>query len=105
MFALIPRREKENVGYPLPRLRYEFKTLYDRLFNGWPMLFEPLTEREHFWNLEVNETEKEMVVRAEVPGFEPADLDVELRNGRLIIKAEKKHEVEKKLDFPKKPNS
>ncbi len=96
MFGLIPRREKEKVGYPLPRLRDEFKTLYDRFFNGWPMLFEPLTEPEHFWNLEMNETEKEVVVRAEVPGFEPADLDVELRNNRLTITAEKKHEGEEK---------
>jgi HSP20 family protein len=96
MFGLIPRREKEKVGYPMPRVRDEFKTLYDRLFNGWPMVFEPLAEAEHFWNLEMNETEKEVIVRAEVPGFEPADLDVELRKNRLIIKAEKKHEVEKK---------
>jgi len=95
MFGLIPRREKEKFGYPM-RLRDEFKTLYDRLFNGLPMMIEPLIEPEHFWNLDVNETEKEVIVRAEVPGFEPADLDVELRKNRLIIKAEKKHEVEKK---------
>jgi HSP20 family protein len=96
MFGLIPRREKESFGYPVPRLRDEFKTLYDRFFNGFPMVFEPFIEREHFWNLDVNETEKEVVVRAEIPGFEPADLDVELRNNRLFIKAETKHEVEKK---------
>jgi len=96
MFGIIPRKEKENVGFPMPRLRNEFETLYNRFFGGLPMLFEPLTEREHFWNLEVNETEKEMVVRAEIPGFEPADLNVELWKNRLTIKAEKKHVEEKK---------
>ena len=96
MFGLVPRREKEKVGYPIPRFRDEFKALYDRFFNGWPMLFEPLMEPEHFWGLEVKEAEKEVVVRAEVPGFEAADLDVELRNNRLIITAEKKREVKEK---------
>jgi HSP20 family protein len=98
MFALRPWNEKETVGYPLPRLRDEFKALYDRFLNGWPMLFEPLAEREYFWNLDLKETEKELVVRAEVPGFEPADVNVELRNSRLFIKAEKKHETEKKTN-------
>src|SRR5260370_40142776 len=96
MFGLIPRREKEKVNYPVPRPREEFKALYDRFFNGWPMLFEPFIEPERFWNLEMKETEKEVLVRAEVPGFEPADLDVELRSNLLIVKAEKKHEPAKK---------
>jgi HSP20 family protein len=96
MFGVVPRREKEPVSFPVPRFRDEFKTLYDRFFGAWPMLFEPLAEREHFWNLEVKETEKEVVVWAEVPGFEPADLEVELRNNRLFIKAEKKQETPKK---------
>jgi HSP20 family protein len=96
MFSLIPRREKEKFGYPMARPREEFKTLYDRFFTEWPMLFEPLVEPERFWNLEMKETEKEVLVRAEVPGFEPADLDVELRNNLLIVKAEKKHETAKK---------
>jgi HSP20 family protein len=88
------------VGLPIPRLRDEFKALYERLFNGWPMLFEPLAEPEHFWGFEVKEAEKEVIGRAEVPGFEAADLDVELRNNRLIITAEKKREVnEKEKDY------
>ena len=96
MFALKPSTEKERVGYPLPSLRNEFKTLYDRFFNGWPMLFEPNLEPEYFWNLEMMEAEKEVIVRAEIPGFETPDLDVELLNNRLIIKAEKKPETKAK---------
>jgi HSP20 family protein len=96
MFGLIPRKETELVGYPLPRLRDEFKTLYDRFFGGWPMLFEAPMELEPFWNLELKDAEKELVVWAEVPGFETAELVVELRNNRLFIKAEKKHEEKEK---------
>jgi HSP20 family protein len=80
------------VGYPMPRLRDEFGMLADRLFRGWPALFEPLVEPDRFWNLALTDTEKEVVVRAEMPGFEAADLEVELRNNRLLIKAEKKRE-------------
>jgi HSP20 family protein len=83
-------------GYPLPGLRNEFKTLYDRFFGGLPALFEPFIEPEHFWNLEMKEAEKELVVRAEIPGFEPAELEIELRHNRLYIKAEKKYEVKEK---------
>ena len=91
MFGLMSRKE-----YPMPRPRDEFKALYDRFFGGWPMLFEPLVEPERLWGLEVKDAEKEVLVRAEIPGFEAADLDVELWNNRLTIKAEKKHEKEEK---------
>jgi HSP20 family protein len=95
MFGLIPRKEREGVGYAMPALRNEFKTLYDRFFGGWPMMFEPM-EPEKFWGLEMKELEKEVVVRAEIPGFEAAELQIELLNNRLMIKAEKKHEVKAK---------
>lgn len=96
MFALKPWSENELARYPLPTMRNEFKTLFDRFFNGWPMLVEPNLELEHYWNLEVLEAEKEVIVRAEVPGFEAAELMVELLNNRLIIKAEEKPEAKEK---------
>jgi len=80
----------------MPRLLDEFKALHDRLFNGWPMVVEPNLERGRFWDLEVKDTEKALIVRAEIPGFEPADLNVELFPNLLIIKAEKKSETDKK---------
>jgi HSP20 family protein len=83
----------------VPRLRDELKTLYDRFFTGWPMLFEPPPNPARFWELGANETEKEVIVRAEIPGFEAKDLDVELRNNRLMIKAEKKDETGKDYEY------
>jgi len=93
MFALKPWTENELAGYRLPAMRNEFRTLFDRFFNGWPMLVEPNLELEHFWNLEVMEAEKEVIVRAEVPGFEAPELHVELLKNRLIIKAVTKPET------------
>jgi HSP20 family protein len=94
MFGLIPLKEKERFAVPALGLRDEFKTLYDRLFGGFPMTFEPLVEAPPVWGLEVKDLEKEVVVWAEVPGFEVADLHVELKNNRLFLKAERK--IEKK---------
>jgi HSP20 family protein len=90
MFGLIPRREKERAEYPLTNLRHEFKTLYDRLFNTWPVPVEALFPHERFWGLELEEAEKEMIVRAEVPGFAPEEVEVELLGNELMIRAVKK---------------
>jgi len=104
MFGLIPHREREKVGYPMTELHDEFKALYDRIFGGWPVLFEPYAAPERFWGLELKEAEKEVVVRAELPGFEPAEVEVELRENRLAIRAEKKPKAEeKKPEEEKKP--
>jgi len=94
MFGVIPYREKERFGVPALGLRDEFKALYDRLFGGFPMMYEPLVESPPVWGLEITDLEKEVVVWAEVPGFEVGDLNVELKNNRLHLKAEKK--IEKK---------
>ena len=47
-------------------------------------------------SLDVAETKNEIVVKAEVPGMDPKDIDVSLSDGILTIKGEKKQEKEKK---------
>jgi HSP20 family protein len=98
MFGMTPWKEKRKEEYPLASMRNEFKALYDRLFGGWPMAFETYFEPEYLWNVEIEETEKEMIVRAEMPGFEPAEVEVSTRGNQLMLKAEKKHEVEEKKE-------
>ena len=96
MFRLAPwKRETawEN-AYPLARMRDEFKTLFDRFFGGWPTPFE--TEGERFWNLEVEETEKDVILRAEAPGFEAEEFTVEVGGDELMLRAEHKHEAKGK---------
>jgi len=73
--------------HPLAELRREFRTLYDRLFAGCPTLFEEFMP-ERLWNLEVEEMEKELVVRMAVPGFETEEFNLEMRGNRLFVKAE-----------------
>jgi len=96
MFALTPRRNKAQVArreVPFGWMAEEFPTLFNRLFNGWPVLEMP--EWPIGWEVTSEEKEKEVIVRMEMPGFEPKELNVEVTGNRLIVEAEHKEPAEK----------
>jgi HSP20 family protein len=100
MFGLIPRKRaaKELVRRevePLDLMRREFATLFDRFFGPWPLLAAPPEEKPQ-WGFDVEETVKEVVIRAELPGFEVGDLKLEVATDTLMILAEHKKEVKDK---------
>jgi HSP20 family protein len=66
----------------------EFPMLFNRFFANWPMLETP--EWPYPWGVTMEEKEKEVLVRVELPGFEPAELNVELMGERLTVEAEHK---------------
>jgi HSP20 family protein len=76
----------------LDRMRGEMDRLWDAFFEGSPRV------REGEWvpSLDVAETKNDLVVKAELPGMDPKDIDISLSDGHLIIKGEKKHEKEEK---------
>jgi HSP20 family protein len=69
-------------------MRHEFGTVFDRFFGGWPLVETP--EMSRTWGIEWTEGEKEMVLRAELPGFELAEINVEVTGDVLAITAEHK---------------
>jgi len=98
MFNLAPWRNRERrraAEYPLANLQNEFATLFDRFFGTLPLAGKGW-DLERSWGLDVDETDKDVTVRAEAPGFEAKDFDVEMSGNELYIRAEKKHEEEKK---------
>jgi len=103
MFHLTPWKKGEQAGvpesrrynYPLARMREEFESLFDRFFGNVPLAGEGF-DFERGWALDVDESGKDVVVRAEAPGFEPKDFDVELSGNVLHIRAEQKFEEKKK---------
>jgi len=103
MFNLMPwKKNKEKArelvsqqNHPLAELRDEFDALFDR-FLGHGL--EPFGDKDGLgsWALDVEEGDQEVVVRAEAPGFEPGELDVQVSGNLLTVKAEKKEHKQDK---------
>jgi HSP20 family protein len=92
MRALIPWRRATTLMEPL---QTEMEELFERFF-------EPFELKENgkaaMWAPRVNveETEKEFIVTAELPGLEAKEVEVTMEEGALILKGEKKEEKEEK---------
>jgi HSP20 family protein len=93
-------REVARREHPLQRLRSDFDTLLDSLWGGgWMMPFDEGSEPMRLWDFNVSENDKEIVVRAEVPGFEPNEVEVQLNNDVLTIKAEKQQKGDREEEY------
>ena len=68
------------------------RDLFDWFFEdlGLPGLLSEETTIEPAFDL--SETEKELIVKAEVPGMDKKDININLSDGLLTITGEKKHE-------------
>ena len=72
----------------LVQFRDEFNSLIDKFWHG--------NVGEHFgmsgWGVNFDEDDMEYVVRAEAPGFEADDFNVQVRGNHLVVTAEHKEE-------------
>ena len=89
-----PLTRVRDFRFFLSRLRDEFDHLLDCFAKTWPGLWG---EAEHGWRwgLEVEDQDNAVVVRAEAPGFEAGDFDVQVQDGRLTLRAARKTETKK----------
>lgn len=92
--SLIPWRKKEASEHPLAALRDEMNQLFDNVWRG-DFLPEAITGRG-FPRVDVTETDEEVIVRAELPGMDPKDIDLSIAGGVLSIKGERREEKEEK---------
>lgn len=92
--ALLPRTEPFSLLAEAP-----FSRLFNRFFE-WPEISFPMEEifERPTRALTMEENEKEVVVRAELPGFTPEELTVELRGEVLAIEAEHRVPAEKNAE-------
>jgi len=72
----------------MAQFRDEFNSLIDKFWNG--------NFGEHLgslnWGLDFDDNENEFIVRAEAPGFEAEDFDVQIRGNNLLVRAEHREE-------------
>ncbi len=85
--------------HPLERLSRNFDTLFGRMMGGSMTPFGQEEGSLRLWDFDVSEGDKEVTVRAEVPGFEPNEIDVRIDNGTLTIKAEKEQKGEGREEY------
>jgi HSP20 family protein len=92
-------RRGEEVS-PFLTLHSEMNRLFEDVFRGFdlaPFGSDRLLDRAMGWpNIEVSETDRDVRVMAELPGLDEKEVQVELANGVLSIKGEKKTEIEDK---------
>lgn len=103
MINLVPWKKRLHGGneglvtqqgvQPLAGLRDEFDRLFDH-WTHWHGLPENTSEFGWRWGFDVEDRDNEIVIRAEAPGFEPHDFDVQISGDLLSIKAQ--HNEEKK---------
>lgn len=92
------QREAEQTESPLVALRSEVDRLFDTFLRepfgsiDWPFV-GPVK-----WSptVDVAESDREVVVRVELPGIDSQDLDVSISGNQLVLSGEKKESAESK---------
>ncbi|RME61870.1 MAG: Hsp20/alpha crystallin family protein [Candidatus Dadabacteria bacterium] len=102
----VPVKRNLAEATPLMSFKNEMDRLFNSFFGDWlPTAFTdvmPSTFSREWGafspSIDVQETDREIIVKAEVPGLEEKDLDLELTDEALIIRGEKREEIEKSPD-------
>ena len=81
--------------FEFDRIRREMDRLWDSFLEGRPVRRSE-DGREWSPSVDISETKNDLVIKAELPGLDPKDIDISMNNGYLTIKGEKKHEKEEK---------
>jgi HSP20 family protein len=82
---------------PFETFRREVDRVFDDLFNALPgRALGPMAGWQGMTDVDLVETDKEIVLTAELPGLDEKDLDVTLAGDVLTIRGEKKAESEQK---------
>ena len=86
MFALTPiLRRKVSLARPE-------RDFFDRFFGDFGLSVPFFEEREWVPAFDVSESDKELIIKAEIPGMDKKDINITVSDGMLTIKGEKKHE-------------
>ena len=93
----IPVRHEEE--HPFSVLQRDMNRIFDDFFTGFNTF--PAGRSEGSWGgfsptVDIKESEKELTIKAELPGINEKDIDVSLANDVLTIQGEKKEEKEEK---------
>jgi HSP20 family protein len=95
MFDLMPWRRR--MGKDLVGFKSEMDNLFSRFFDvDFPLSHELFKEGQWAPRVDISEGERDITVKAEIPGCDAKDIEVSLEGRLLTIKGEKKQEREEK---------
>jgi HSP20 family protein len=80
-----PRSSMARSHWPLARLRSEFDRLFEDFLGGWPAMSVWSQEPSQRWGLDIDDEADKIVVRAEAPGFEPQDFNLQVHDNQLEL--------------------
>jgi HSP20 family protein len=81
------------------KLRRDMDRLFDRMWDDFGMPLSTKVERE-IPSIDLSETEDTLIIRAEVPGIDPGDLEISITDNILAIKGEiTQGEIEERGDY------
>jgi len=86
--------ESTRREFPLYGIQRDINRIFDDFFKEFNIGF--YEENRFAPKIDMTETEKEIVVRAEIPGVNEKEIDISLTQDMLTIKGEKKLEKEEK---------
>ncbi len=91
-------RRDEGGGNPLLWLHRDVNRLFDDVFSGFglPALTGGSSRAMGWPRVELNETDKEIHVQAELPGLNEKDVEVLVEDGVLTLRGEKKSDIDDK---------
>ncbi len=92
----VARRRQQH---PLDLFRRQLNSLFESFWGAPLMAFEESEFPARMWDFNVTEDEKEIVIRAEMPGFEENDLDIRIQNDVLMIRAEKQQKENEREEY------
>jgi HSP20 family protein len=85
-----------RAGFMEP-FRKEMESLFDRFFGEEPGGGHAMRPAQAWApRVDVEETDKEIMVKADLPGVDPKAVEITIQDGMLIVRGEKKEEREEK---------
>ena len=76
----------------MSKMRRDIDRLFDRLWDDYDMPLFPTTPRGVPF-IDIFETKDNLIIKAEIPGINPEELEISITDDNLTIKGETKHEI------------
>jgi HSP20 family protein len=94
----VARKTGTEIDHPFYSLQREMNSLFDNFFRGFNVAPQGFAAGMGSFkpSIDVKENEKEVMIKAELPGVEETDIDVTVTNDSVTIKGEKKEGKEDK---------